>query len=102
MNNAASALMKLKSGKRKRVEPRTGNVVNAIMSMRITNRMKYINTSPHMTREEKNFIREKVKNENATLEQIKLFEKVMKARAMNASSKFLKKFFTPRKNVTKK
>ena len=93
-NNIANALVSLK-GKRKREDPRIGRVVNSIISARITNRIKYINASPYMTREEKKFARDKVRNENATLKQIKAFEKAVKA------NEFLKTFFTPRKNVRK-
>jgi hydroxyethylthiazole kinase-like sugar kinase family protein len=98
MNNVVSALVSLKT-KRKREDPRIGRVVNSIISARITNRLKYINASPYMSREEKNFVRNKVRNENATLDQIKKFEKVMKVRKMIASKKFLESAFTPRKNV---
>lgn len=97
-NNVANALVSLK-GKRKRENNRIGRVVNSIISARITNRIKYINASPHMTREEKKFVRDKVRNENATLQQVKAFEKAMKAQKIIASNKFLKTFFTPRKNV---
>ena len=100
MNNVANALVSLKS-KRKREDPRVDRVVNSIISARITNRIKYINASPHMTREEKKFARDRVRNENATLDQIKKFEKAMKTQKMIASSKFLKSVFTPRKNVKK-
>ena len=100
MNNVANALVSLKS-KRKREDPRVARVVNSIISARITNRIKYINASPHMTREEKKFARDRVRNENATLDQIKKFEKAMKTQKMIASSKFLKSVFTPRKNVKK-
>lgn len=98
MNNAANALVSLKT-KRKREDPRIARVVNSIISARITNRIKYINASPYMTREEKKFVRDKVRNENVTLGQIKKFEKVMKAQKIIASNKFLKSVFTPRKNV---
>ena len=97
-NNVANALVSLK-GKRKRENNRIGRVVNSIISARITNRIKYINASPYMTREEKKFVRDKVRNENATLKQVKAFEKAMKAQKIIASNKFLKTFFTPRKNV---
>ena len=100
MNNVANALVSLKS-KRKREDPRVGRIVNSIISARITNRIKYINASPYMTREEKKFARDKVRNENATLDQIKKFEKAMKTQKMIESSKFLKSVFTPRKNVKK-
>jgi len=97
MNNttkAANTLMRLK-----KENNRIGRVVNSIISARITNRIKYINASPYMTREQKKFARDKVRNENATLKQVKAFEKAMKAQKNAASSKFLKTFFTPRKNV---
>lgn len=97
-NNVANALVSLK-GKRKREDPRIGRVVNSIISARITNRIKYINASPYMTREEKKFARDKVRNENANLKQVKAFEKAVKAQKIIASNKFLKTFFTPRKNV---
>jgi len=97
-NNVANALVSLK-GKRKRENNRIGRVVNSIISARIMNRIKYINASPYMTREEKKFARDKVRNENANLKQVKAFEKAMKAQKIIASNKFLKKFFTPRKNV---
>lgn len=97
-NNVANALVSLK-GKRKRENNRIGRVVNSVISARITNRIKYINASPYMTREEKKFARDKVRNENANLKQVKAFEKAMKAQKIIASNKFLKTFFTPRKNV---
>ena len=100
MNNVANALVSLKS-KRKREDPRVARVVDSIISARITNRIKYINASPYMTREEKKFARDKVRNENATLDHIKKFEKAVKTQKMIASSKFLKSVFTPRKNVKK-
>ena len=102
MNNttrAANTLTRLKENNRKRENNRIGRVINSIISARITNRIKYINASPYMTREEKKNVRDKVRNENVTLQKIKELEKAMKAQKNAASSKFLKSVFTPRKNV---
>lgn len=123
------------------------NVANTLLKLKgnnlINNRIKYIEQSPHMTGPQKTFIKRLVKNHNATMNQIKQYEKTMKFTKTNRiksskvlspedkreltkfakskagdklkmnnikaaelvrmkqvpPNKFLKTFFTPRKNV---
>lgn len=94
-NTAAKGLMKLMN------QRNMNNMANYIISARILNRNKYIETSPYLTRAAKNFLLKKVKTDNATLDQIKKFENVMKNHTMKVTSSFLESLFTPRKNVKK-
>lgn len=71
------------------------NVANTLLKLKgnnlINNRIKYIEQSPHMTGPQKTFIKRLVKNHNATMNQIKQYEKTMKFTKTNRikSSKVL-------------
>tara|TARA_B100001996_G_scaffold322275_1_gene267031 strand:+ start:598 stop:894 length:297 start_codon:yes stop_codon:yes gene_type:complete len=93
IKNAANTLLKLKKGE----DP----ISKLITPIRITNRLNYIDVSPYMTRREKNFARNQVRNKIWTLNDIKKFERGMKKYKNDAVRSFLKSAFTPRKNVKK-
>lgn len=58
------------------------NVANTLLKLKgnnlINNRIKYIEQSPHMTGPQKTFIKRLVKTSNATMNQIKQYEKEIK------------------------
>lgn len=94
-NVAAQGLVKLMNQKK------LNDMSNYIISMRVLNRNKYIESSPFLTRASKNFLLKKVKTSNMTMDQIKKFENVMKNHTIKVTSSYLQSIFTPRKNVKK-